>query len=490
VKISRFSTEAASYFCVRTFPRLFHVSIVRAAFHFKTLANAAGKSCLFRLTLSSMTRPNRRGPWLPDEDETLLQLVHTQGPNNWVRISQHMQHRSPKQCRERYHQNLKPSLNHEPISSQEGEMIEQMVNDMGKRWAEIARRLRNRSDNAVKNWWNGSMNRRKRNVIQHGHGMKGVGNRLQPIPVAKPLKTMMDRTDRGRHCPSADHQYEPNRTEPALQESQRSRHVVLPAFPQSILVGSTNQITGRQTSPPDAYPSNPASSGYATYNSSPNYNRFLPSLHQFHQSGPISSPPHTQPCQRATEHAPRLQQYSPDDRFGPASFQFSSQRSCEPALISPVPTDVSHAPSLDRAPSLVSDNQSNCSISPKTVPSPRPDMPAPIETDIQAWARQLSDRRDSASNILPNSKSQSKVFPDEGYVSALPHSAVLDNKAFLSLQGQDFYRRGSVDAYVSSKHPPPYTPSAPLPAPMDPPNTCRAGQGLKDARMHLSNLLG
>lgn len=136
-----------------------------------------------------MTRTTRRGPWLADEDQTLLQLVCAQGPNNWVRISQSMQHRSPKQCRERYHQNLKPSLNHDPISAQEGELIEQMVNEMGKRWAEIARRLGNRSDNAVKNWWNGSMNRRKRNVMQHGHGVKGVGHRAQPIPLQKPSKT-------------------------------------------------------------------------------------------------------------------------------------------------------------------------------------------------------------------------------------------------------------------------------------------------------------
>ena len=129
-----------------------------------------------------MASANRRGPWLPEEDQRLLQLVHTQGPNNWVRISQNMQHRSPKQCRERFHQNLKPTLNHEPISPQEGQLIEQMVTEIGKRWAEIARRLGNRSDNAVKNWWNGSMNRRRRNVLQHAHALKSVGSRLHPIP--------------------------------------------------------------------------------------------------------------------------------------------------------------------------------------------------------------------------------------------------------------------------------------------------------------------
>jgi Myb-like DNA-binding protein FlbD len=106
---------------------------------------------------------HRRGPWSQHEDQWLVNLVARNGPHNWVRISQEIGSRSPKQCRERYHQNLKPTLNHDPITAEEGELIEKMVAEMGKRWAEIARRLKGRSDNAVKNWWNGGQNRRKRN---------------------------------------------------------------------------------------------------------------------------------------------------------------------------------------------------------------------------------------------------------------------------------------------------------------------------------------
>ncbi|KAI5810078.1 hypothetical protein DFH27DRAFT_173696 [Peziza echinospora] len=119
---------------------------------------------------------HRRGPWSQQEDATLLQLVQLHGPHNWVRISQLVGSRSPKQCRERYHQNLKPTLNHEPITPEEGVVIEKLVGEMGKRWAEIARRLHGRSDNAVKNWWNGGMNRRRRLCLRQRSDSRDDGN--------------------------------------------------------------------------------------------------------------------------------------------------------------------------------------------------------------------------------------------------------------------------------------------------------------------------
>ncbi|KAE8348992.1 Homeodomain-like protein [Aspergillus coremiiformis] len=153
-----------------------------------------------------MVPTHRRGPWVPEEDQLLLQLVREQGPNNWVRISQHMHYRSPKQCRERFHQNLKPSLNREPISADEGLVIERMVNEMGKRWAEIARRLGNRSDNAVKNWWNGSMNRKRRGLPTSSttHISRTFSGRIE-APYTRASVSLTSPTSRSRFTPiSAD----------------------------------------------------------------------------------------------------------------------------------------------------------------------------------------------------------------------------------------------------------------------------------------------
>ncbi|KAJ5897243.1 hypothetical protein N7504_007531 [Penicillium tannophilum] len=246
-----------------------------------------------------MAPSHRRGPWVPEEDQLLLQLVREQGPNNWVRISQHMHYRSPKQCRERFHQNLKPSLNREPISSDEGLMIERMVNEMGKRWAEIARRLGNRSDNAVKNWWNGSMNRKRRG--------------LSSTPA-------VSRTYSGR-----------------VEAPYARASVVSPTRPRF----STRPWDTESTASSDAYSSRRESmSTTVARQLSPIYT--LPSINR-----PIETP-----------------------------------------LTSPAFSDVSNALSVE-PPSMVSDHNSVCSSSPRTIPSPQL-LPLPVDLRTQYDTRRPS----------------------------------------------------------------------------------------------------
>ncbi|KAI7727928.1 hypothetical protein M8C21_023172, partial [Ambrosia artemisiifolia] len=115
---------------------------------------------------NSVKQKLRKGLWSPEEDEKLLNYITRFGVGCWSSVPQHAGlQRCGKSCRLRWINYLRPDLKRGTFSQQEENIILDLHQVLGNRWAQIAAQLPGRTDNEIKNFWNSCL---KKKLMKQG----------------------------------------------------------------------------------------------------------------------------------------------------------------------------------------------------------------------------------------------------------------------------------------------------------------------------------
>lgn len=107
---------------------------------------------------SSNSNPDQYG-WTETEDKILKKIITCRGAKAWSRISNELNTlvhnganiRKATNCRERWLNHLNPELKKGAWSPEEDRFIEEQYKMLGKKWSKIAKKMKGRTENSVKN---------------------------------------------------------------------------------------------------------------------------------------------------------------------------------------------------------------------------------------------------------------------------------------------------------------------------------------------------
>lgn len=118
----------------------------------------------------SRSRSCRRKNWTADEDNAIANLVQENGTKHWTLIADKLRKafkikgRTGKQCRERWHNHLDPSIQKTQWSAEEEQMLFEAHQSIGNKWADISKLLVGRTDNSIKNHYYSAVRREYRRL--------------------------------------------------------------------------------------------------------------------------------------------------------------------------------------------------------------------------------------------------------------------------------------------------------------------------------------
>ncbi|XP_019155292.1 PREDICTED: myb-related protein A-like [Ipomoea nil] len=134
-----------------------------------------------------------KGQWTEEEDRLLIRLVNEHGDRRWSVIATKIVGRAGKQCRERWHNHLRPDIKKESWNEGDERLLVAVHEQLGNRWSEIAKRIPGRSENSIKNHWNATKRRlfskrRMRSSSLQDAGSSRAGGRRSSVVLQNYIK--------------------------------------------------------------------------------------------------------------------------------------------------------------------------------------------------------------------------------------------------------------------------------------------------------------